>query len=110
MKVIKVLEQFEGPLLEHVETVSGEVFIKKFATVENGHYIFVMTKTTTRRIKAYLAKRINLYDLMFEFNEYAVVYNSKTEEYKTVKVKNLPQDYFPTKDAMYDESLSENEY
>lgn len=107
MKLIKVLEQYEGPLLEHVESGSGEVFIKKFATVENGHYIFVMTKTTTRRIKAYLAKKINLYDLMFEFNEYAVVHNSKTEEYKTIKVKDLPQSYFPTKEAMYDESLAE---
>lgn len=97
----KVLEYFDGNLLEQVISDKGQVYVKKWAAANT----WILTKTTTKRIEAYLNLRISLYDLMFEFNQDGLLFDDKSEEYKEVKIESLPPLYLCSKDAMHDTDL-----
>lgn len=102
MKTIKVIEEFEGSILEECLDEKGRLFLKKWC--EPGVWVFV--KTTKSRIKSYLKMKTNLRSLLFEFNEKCLVFNEKGSTYKEMYVRQLPLKYFPSEDSFYDQSLS----
>jgi hypothetical protein len=101
MNTLRILEQFDGYILLEVISEEGIVYVQKWCSPEED----VLCKITTKRIKAYLNKKINLHDLMFEFNEEVLVYNKKKNEYKAVKISGLPSTYPPSRLAMHEEDI-----
>lgn len=101
-KFFRTLEEFEGPILEEIHSEKGEVFVQKWADFN----IYVLAKTTTKRIKAYMNQKISMYDLMFEFNEEVMIHNEKENTVKTIKVSEIPESYLPQKSAMHDPTLN----
>lgn len=99
MKILRVIEEFEGSIVEEVE-IDGETYLKKWG--EPGKWF--VTKTKSSRVDEYMNHKISLLNLMIQdLNQ--EVFLLEEDVLTKIELLDIPKEYFPHPAAMHDESL-----
>lgn len=59
LKKVRVIEYFEGDILVELHSISGEVFLEKWADFDHG----ILVKTSSEELKKYLQEMDSFHDL-----------------------------------------------
>ncbi len=106
---VRVLEEFEGPILSELRGDDGTVYIEKLCAFHEGAIRSIVVRSDQCSIAEYLARRITMMDLITKPNDdIGFIFDrvGKTvRSVQLVRVSALPTEYLPDPMAKHDESL-----
>lgn len=106
---VRVLEEFEGPILSELRAEDGSRYLEKWCTLQDGAVRSLVVRSEHRAIAEYLAGRITLLSLFTKPNaDVGFLVDSVRGTRKLVQlvqVSSLPANYLPKPTAKHDESL-----
>lgn len=106
---------YEGPILTHVQSETGQNYFSYWVDVEDNLYRWVMFRVSNYNLKCYLAGKISLRELMLSTsNELVYIIDMQGDNYVNVFCilpNRIPNQYLPEKELRYKtSSLTEEIY
>lgn len=108
LKKVRVIEYFEGDILVELHSISGEVFLEKWADFDHG----ILVKTSSEELKKYLQGEISLGDLFLTKPELIVADYCFRDfpTYKKVPFELIPKNFLPQMDSFHDLDLRPEDF
>lgn len=98
---------FDGPLLSHYMTESGDHYLYCWLDADNDYNRWMLVRTNVTAIKDYVERRITLRELL-SIPEDGIVWIADVDDQLNfhntamIPLSALPEEYLPTEDSYYD--------
>jgi hypothetical protein len=98
---------YDGPLLSHFISPQGESYLFYWTDVDDSYNRWMIVRVDTVSLRRYLERELSLKDIISNPNDDFVYFTDVDDEgrfsnVKYVSTKDIPKEYMPADDSMYD--------
>jgi hypothetical protein len=109
LTLIRVLEEYEGPILSEYKATTGGLYVEAWCDTDGTFNRFLLVRTEQRAIAEYMGGRISMLQLFNEYSDGGGFLLDKLEgkivASHSVRFSELPSEYLPKPEARHDEEL-----